>query len=303
MFENSYISSDKILGNLSTSYLNHSNFDTVITLNNMFYNCGGLTEVPVGHRFLQMNKYSSAYGMFKYCSSLHGNWDWTNSPYVLRCGDVRHMFEYSGLYEVTNLPMDVNDCDDMFYSCPALHTVSIKSNTAESAYGMFWDSYNLSNFRTESTWTNLKYAQHMFQRCDLNAISVNNILNVMLPQAAYSNSYIDITMSNDGCEEAMRILKPNQNVIIPYAGSGSCYSYQTWKGWTLRLTCHSGDYTYTPSGSGGGDGYNNLAGQYDVTESNGYIPDASDWNSECYSALTTAGYKITSVENGIAYQE
>ena len=140
----------------------------------------------------------------------------------------------------------------------------------------------------------------MFHRCDLNAVSVNNILNVMLPQAAYSGSYIDITMSNDGCAEAMRILKPTQSVTIPNVDSGSNYCYHTWKGWSLRLTCHSGNYTYTPSGTGGGG---SDAGQYDVTQANGYIPDASSWNANCYTALTNAGLKITSVENGIAYQE
>ena len=286
MFANSYISSNNITGNFSNSYLNFSDlsyFDGGINLNNMFYNCGGLTEVPVGHRFLQMNEYSSAYGMFKNCEYLHCTWDWTDSPYVLRCGDVRHMFEYSGLYEVINLPMDVNNCGNMFCSCPALHTVTIKSNTAETAYGMFMNSYNLFNFRTESTWNNLRYGLDMFCRCNLDAASVNNILNVMLPQISYSNSYISITMSNSGCEEAMRILKPTQSVTIPYVDSGSYYDYETWKGWTLRLTCYSGNYTYTPSGSGGGDGYDNIAGEYDVTVANGYIPDASSWNSECYS--------------------
>ncbi len=42
---------------------------------------------------------------------------------------------------------------------------------------------------------------------------------------------------------------------------------------------------------------------YDVSEANGYIPDASKWNEEIYTKLTEKNIKIVRVINGIAYDE
>lgn len=144
----------------------------------------------------------------------------------------------------------------------------------------------------------------MFFGARLDAASINNILNVMLPQASYSGQYIHITLSNDGCAELIRILNPQESGSIPVCNRNDEYTSTifTWKNWNMAITASDTPYNYS-SGSGGGDGYDNIAGQYDVTEANGYIPDASSWNANCYTALTNAGLKITSVENGIAYQE
>ena len=121
----------------------------------------------------------------------------------------------------------------------------------------------------------------MFKGCGLSYASLNNILNA-LPQRTAT---IDITVADSAADDMADDERFRGAEVPPCYGSSS-FNF-AHNGWTIRLTSRSG-FTVEQE----------QTTPYDVTEANGYIPDASSWHNDIGRNLT-----ITRVSNGVAYND
>lgn len=140
---------------------------------------------------------------------------------------------------------------------------------------MFYNCTNLTSFN--SNLSSLTDGIDMFWGCSLDYQSLNNILN-SLPSLPGT---IHITVA-DSVKTDLVNDENFEDVEIPAYNSGNYYEFTHSSGWTIRLTSQSG--------------FNVMS--YDVSEANGYIPDASNWNEEVY---TPNNLTIVSVVDGVAY--
>ena len=120
-------------------------------------------------------------------------------------------------------------------------------------------------------------ATDMFKGCSLNYQSLNNILNALPSRSGTIHITVADSVKNDLAND-----ENFEDGEVPAYNSGNYYEFTHNSGWTIQLTSQSG--------------FNTLS--YDVSEANGYIPDASKWNEELYVPYTP---NIVSVVNGVAY--
>lgn len=221
---------------------------------------------------------SNGTSMFQQCSSLSS----------ISCGNLNNltngtqMFGYSGLtsfnYDLENLVTG----DNMFYRCSNLTSFSGDLSKLRSAFHMFDACPLLTDVSFgENGLAALSNATDMFKSCSLNYQSLNNILNA-LPSRSGT---IHITVA-DSVRDDLVNDENFEDVEIPAYDSGNYYEFTHSSGWTIRLTSQSG---FSTSGN-----------PYDVSEANGYIPDASTWNEQVY---VPNNLTIVSVADGVAYDD
>lgn len=195
------------------------------------------------------------------------------------------MFSNSGLTQWnTNLPKLVTG-DYMFRNCGSLTSFTADLHSLSSGW---WFFTNCSNLTTVSFVNGgldaLTDGAAMFYNCSLNYTSLNNILNAL---PARNGKVIEITVA-DSVKDDMLNDSRWDGVTIPDYNSGNYYEF-THNGWRVRLTSRTGFEVVEgqlPST------------QFDVSEATGYIPDASSWHSNVYTANNL---NIVSVVDGGAY--
>lgn len=204
---------------------------------------------------------------------------WNASLESLRVGE--QMFGYSNINTWnTALPLMWKG-DNMFYGCTKLTTFNASLPALTSGWHMFTNCSTLSDV-TIGSLSSLTDGTNMFKGCGLSYASLNNILNA-LPQRTAT---IDITVADSAADDMAGDDRFRGVEVPPF--NGSTYFSFTHNGWEVRLTSRTGfivgQLAPTP---------------YDVTEANGYIPDASAWNEDNKSIINN----ITRVSNEIAYND
>jgi hypothetical protein len=192
------------------------------------------------------------------------------------------MFGYSSL---TNWTVDMPllwKGDTMFYNCKSLTSFGGSLQSLTSGWNMFCGCSTLTDVNITSL-SSLNDGTAMFGGCALSYQSLLNILNV-LPTVT-TERYIDITISDSAVEDLITDERFAGAIEIPAWGN-SPYTFNH-KGWQIALTSQSGVIIEDDSPT-----------EYDVTLANGYIPDASDWNSEVGWRLN-----ITRVTDEKAYND
>ena len=183
----------------------------------------------------------------------------------------------------TNLP-SLTSAETMFYACPNLTSFSADVHSMTTGWNMFMNCSNLTTVSFVGGLDALTDGTGMFKGCSLNYISLNNILNAL---PVRNGNVIEITVA-DSVKDDMLNVERWQGRTIPAHNSGSHYLFRH-NGWEVRLTSQSGFEVVVgqlPST------------QFDVSEVNGYIPDASQWKSNVYDANNL---NIVSVVDGVAY--
>ena len=220
----------------------------------MFKNCYAVTSVPLNIELSLCDRENiSINEIFARTVCMRG--DVTTGMKYIDCY-CANMFSGSAIDTVTDFGI-VNPeknlsitASYMFDTCPNLSSATFKGNGVRGASCMFRDCANLTSFSVERTWQNINDAYYMFGGCNLDGDSVRNILNVMLPEV--TDNYIDMTLSEDGCDALMEILNPSEAITIPKYNANSSretnsYVYNRWKGWVLRVTCSTKEYVYEPT--------------------------------------------------------
>lgn len=126
----------------------------------------------------------------------------------------------------------------------------------------------------------------MFAGCSLDYNSLEYILS-SLPRTTTSKT-IDITVSDDaalGMGDDYRFT----DTEIPAYSSGESYSF-IHRGWTVNVTSQNGFTVGTVE----------AASPYEITRVTGYVPDASQWNTEVYKPNDLI---VDKVEDGYAWTE
>lgn len=188
------------------------------------------------------------------------------------------MFGYSGLTQWnTNLP-NLTTGDNMFMACSSLTSFTADLHSLSSGWYFLNNCTNLTDVAFVGGLDALTDGTAMFKNCSLSYTSLTNILNAL---PARSGNVIEITVA-DSVKDDMTNDSQWIGVIIPAHSSGSYYEF-THNGWKVRLTSQTGFEIENP---------------FDVSETNGYIPDASQWNTNVYAANNL---NIVSVVDGVAY--
>jgi hypothetical protein len=142
-------------------------------------------------------------------------------------------------------------CGRMFQDCSNLESFETYYHESAQNYSECYGSlpvtdgcmmfYGCSNLQTVATTVpKLKNGEGMFEGCKLDSSSVMHIL-ASLPTVT-SSPTLSITMSTDGCENgAGMMLRLAKGTTIPKYGSNP-YSI-TYRGWNLKLTCATENYT------------------------------------------------------------
>lgn len=177
----------------------------------------------------------------------------------------------------TDLP-SLTSGETMFYACPNLSSFRADVHSLTTGWNMFMNCSNLTTVSFVNGLGALTDGTGMFKSCSLNYTSLYNIL-AALPTR--NGNVIEITVA-DSVKDDMLNDPQWEGVSIPAHNSGNYYGF-THNGWNVRLTSRTGF---------------SLSSSYDVSEVNGYIPDASQWKSNVYTANNL---NIVSVVDGVAY--
>ena len=172
--------------------------------------------------------------------------------------------------------------DTMFYNCKSLTSFGGSLQSLTSGWNMFCGCSTLTDINITSL-SSLNDGTAMFGGCALSYQSLLNILNVL--PTVETERYIDITISDSAVADLITDERFADAVEIPAWGN-SPYTFNH-KGWQIALTSQSGVIIDDDSPT-----------EYDVTLANGYIPDASAWNSEVGWRLN-----ITRVSDEKAYDD
>ena len=206
---------------------------------------------------------------------------WNASLENLRVGE--QMFGYSAI-NTWNTPLPLMwKGDNMFYGCSQLTTFNASLPALTSGWHMFTNCSSLTDVTIESL-AKLTDGTNMFKGCSLSYASLNNILNALPTR---NGNVIEITIADDVKDIMLEDLNW-RGVTIPAYNSGNYYEF-AHNGWNVRLTSRTG--------------FEVVAGplpstQFDVSEATGYIPDASSWHTNVYTANNL---NIVSVVDGGAY--
>jgi hypothetical protein len=173
---------------------------------------------------------------------------------------------------------------DMFKICTKLTTFTSDLSSLTGGNTMFYHCSALTAF--SSDLTSLTSGNNMFRDCRLDAQSVERILTTIPDRGSEYLKTIGITRDVAACPKASEIVGLQEGQIIPQNPDEIPVRH---RGWCCYLSCANGSYTVP-----------NITNKYDVSEANGYIPDASKWHDEVYvpNDLT-----IIQVRNGIAYDD
>ena len=155
---------------------------------------------------------------------------------------------------------------DMFRYCSALRTFNSNLSSLTDGYMMFFDCDKLSSFG--SKLTSLKSGYRMFENCSLNDDSL-----IYIADNINDISSLDKEINEDWQYEVL-----GETKTIEYANRGrididynesvsqdvlsACGNKLIDKGWDVYFNGTLYEWATT----------------YDVSEANGYIPDASNWN-------------------------
>lgn len=266
-----------------------------------------------------LNKLQNGTSMFQYCENLkYVNTQPNNSSEntllyfpVLEYGDSM----FSGCH---NLEMDQNQNisfpslisgNDMFSGCHKMQYQSMLFSKVENGYNMFADCENLKyaecyfpslkdgrfmfcNCKNlseldELCFYELQKGAGMFDGCCLSVDSTEKLIKHLYYDnigASLASQAVDITL---GCENAVGTNSKIKELIGRYDDFPSFGQIYPVNGGTINFCI------YYAIANGEVDN-----GEYDVSEANGYIPDASSWNGEVYM---NNDLKIVRVLGGTAY--
>ena len=197
------------------------------------------------------------------------------------------MFGYSGLTQWNvNLPnLVTGDC--MFMGCGSLTSFSADLHSLSSGWYFLANCTNLTDVAFVGGLDALTDGTYMFKGCSLSYTSLTNILNALPTR---NGNVIEITVADSVANDMVDDERFTDAEIPPF--SGSTYFSFTHNGWEVRLTSQTGFVVGTLAQT-----------PYDVTEQNGYIPDASGWNEVMGYAGLNIIDNITRVSNEVAYND
>ncbi|MBO5827340.1 MAG: leucine-rich repeat protein [Paludibacteraceae bacterium] len=169
---------------------------------------------------------------------------------------------YSMFYECTALTAFNSDLsnlttgDFMFGRCGNLESFNSDLSSLTNGHSMFYDCEHLNNF--ESNLSSLIYGNHMFHKCKLNKTAIINI----------ANSIKDVNRVNgDASRIGYKEIYIGHADDVPASVLWECGNIMIEKGWTVYFN---------------GNNYSRHDMTYSITASNGYIPNASEWQNEVY---------------------
>ena len=255
----------------------NSDLSSLTRGDSMFNNCSNLTTFES-----DLSSLTNGERMFYYCTNLE-----TFNADLSSLTNGSSMFAgCSSLVSVnTNLSSLTNGfC--MFDFCSSLESFDADLSSLTNGEGMFYNCTNLTTFTSDlSSLTN---GADMFGNCKLDAQSVERILTT-IPEVT-EQPWLTMTLNTEGCDRFVSMLGLTSDDLEKIWEVGTRPDVISYKGWKLEVTCSDGDYILPTSPTA----------NFDVSEANGYIPDASKWHDEVYvpNDLT-----IIQVINGIAYDD
>ena len=185
----------------------------------------------------------------------------------------------------------------MFDGCSKLNTFTSDLSSLIDGSWMFFCCTNLTSF--DSKLTSLKTGYSMFSKCNLDEDSLNYIAD-NINDISSLDKKTDEDWTYEVLGETKTITKSYRGRIdIDYDASVSqdvriaCGNKLIEKGWDVYF--NNTLYEYTPIGS-----------PYDVSEVNGYVPDAykegnDSWNTVVFKDIDAKGYVVEYVADGYAW--
>lgn len=237
----------------------------------MFSNCGKLNEVNCTLKALTTAGY-----MFSNCSSLT-RFDADLSKLQYAGG----MFEYSGIKLFSNEMRQVTEAGRMFSSCMALESFTSKLDNLKHGEYMFNGCSALTSFDVDIS--NVTDGHYMFNGCTSLTYFESDLTSLTNGRYMFRDCKLDSESIQCIAENINDLASQNKTGVIhighaddvPSSILYECYKKLTDKGWDASFN----DKKY--------EGF----GTYDVSETNGYIPDAYKNGTDSWNTLVLTPYK------------
>ena len=203
---------------------------------------------------------------------------------MLETGDG--MFSRTKIEEFSQDLSNLVNGGNMFWECQDLIKFEGDLSSLENGHGAFGGCLKLKSFISDLPL--LADAEGMFEGCALDGQSVERILTSIPRQVDWRT--FSLGMNREGCDKFVEIVGLTSEDLELISDRNNGHSQAIYKGWMFEISCSDGDYILPTSPTA----------NFDVSEANGYIPDASGWRYEVYEPNQLT---ITRVTNGEAFND